>query len=531
MKSLWYDVIKPKKGGIVLTIMQRVQMRTFARFMNTYVTLPRGAAKTHGNILGENHEAIWYPRLFNSMSAETREQSAKIMKEKWNEVSVQYPALKDELLEKPAFSKDNAEFKWKSGSITNNLQNSHTVKGLRRHRLRVEESGRINDELFDDALKPVADTIRPTAGTGIKNPRELHSSIHFFTTTTFKNCSEHVRTNKMIKEMCQNKGSFVCGADWRLPVLFGMKQKSDIQKAKDNMNPVAFDMNYSMRWVGATDSALLNMQYAMDSRRINCASLEPVKGREYIISVDVAKSKDAKNNKTIMSVLGFERNKDNSVKRVYLEYIKLIKSSGTYTNQSLDLKRMYKIFNPKVIVVDAQSYGQGFIEACTKAEVDNYTNEITDKFATFNDEGEYGLDVVGRDAIPIIYALKSTAGAMETRIITNFQGWFESGRLSIPCDDKSIKYPKNIQNDPKLKLSVMEAHKNTSILIEEIANLKAEPQNNNTLKLKQITRGDKDRYSSLAYGLYYIQYFENKTVKKQKTSWESYFITGGSLSR
>jgi hypothetical protein len=204
--SMISDMIKPKKGGINLNIMQRVQLRAFARFLSIYVTLPRGTAKTHGNLLGEFHEDIFYPKLFNSMSAETREQSAKIMKEKWNEITSQYPALKEEILEKPQFSKDNAEIKWKNGSITNNLANSHTVKGLRRHRLRIEESARINNELFDDALKPVADTVRPTAGTGIKNPKETQSSIHFFTTTTFKNCSEHIRTNQMIREMCENKG-------------------------------------------------------------------------------------------------------------------------------------------------------------------------------------------------------------------------------------------------------------------------------------------------------------------------------------
>lgn len=247
--DLWYDVIRPKKGGITLNLMQRVQLRAFARFINEYVTLPRGTAKTHGNMLGEFHEAIFYPKLFNSMSAETREQSAKIMKEKWNEIISQFPALKNEILEKPQFSKDNAEIKWKNGSITNNLANSHTVKGLRRHRLRIEESARINNELFEDALKPVADTVRFTAGTGIKNPKETHSSVHFFTTTTFKNCSEHIRTNQMIKEMCENKGSFVCGADWRIAVQMGMKEKSAIQKAKNTMNPVAFDMNYGMRWV------------------------------------------------------------------------------------------------------------------------------------------------------------------------------------------------------------------------------------------------------------------------------------------
>lgn len=502
-------MIKPQKGGITLNLAQRVQLRCFSRFMNEYVTLPRGGAKTHGNILGEFHEAIWFPKLFNSMSAETREQSAKIMKEKWNEVLSQFPSLKDELLEKPSFSKDIAELKWKNGSVTNNLANSHTVKGLRRHRLRIEESARINAELFDDALKPVADTVRYTAGTGIQQPKELNSSIHFFTTTTFRNCSEHVRTNQMIKEMCECKGSFVFGADWRLPVQFGMKKRSSIEKEKKNMNPVAFDMNYGMRWVGASTDSLVNMQHVMDMRDIDCASLEPVKDREYAIGVDVAKSRDAKNNNTIMTVLGFTRNTDKTIKEIYMEYMIKVESSGTYAKQSIELKRLYKIFKPIAIVVDAQSYGQGFIEACSRAEIDPLTGKPTDKFATFNDEGEYGVSVVGYDAIPIIYALKSSH-TIETQIIVNFQGWVQSGRFHILRDNKSIQYPKEYEKSEKLRMAIDKAHFNVSCFVEEIANLKAEKLDNGKLKIKQMTRMvDKDRYSSTTYCLYYLNKFEN----------------------
>ncbi|MFA6809423.1 MAG: hypothetical protein WCR27_10585, partial [Eubacteriales bacterium] len=499
---------RPAKGGITLNVAQRVQLRVFSRFMNEYVTLPRGAAKTHGNMLGEFHEAIWFPKLYNSMSAETKEQSAKILKEKWNEILAQFPALKNELLDKPNFSKDTSELRWKNGSKTDNLANSHSVKGLRRHRLRIEESARVNNELFDDALKPVADTVRYTAGNGLQQPKELTSSIHFFSTTTFKNCSEHIRTNQMIKEMCECKGSFVFGADWRMPVQFGMKKKSSIEKEKKNMNPVAFNMNYGMLWVGASDDALVNMQTMMDIRTVNCASLEPIKGREYVIGVDVAKSKDAKNNNTIMVVLGFTRNKDNSIKNIYMEYMKKVTSGGTYTAQSLELKRIHKVFNPIAIVVDAQSYGQGFIEACTKAEVDPLTNKITEKFATFNDEGEYGQDIVGDDALPIIYALKSSH-AIETQIIVNFQGWIQSNKFHIPCDNNSIEFTKEVQKDEKMKMEIEKVHVNASNFIEEVANLKAEKLENGKLKIRQIVRADKDRYSATTYSLYYLNKFEN----------------------
>lgn len=503
------DVITPQKGGIKLNLGQRVLLRVFARFHGVYVTLPRGSAKTHGNMMGEFHEAIWYPRLQNSMSAETKDQSAKILKEKWNEIKAQFPALEEELLEKPSFQKDTAELKWKNGSKTDNLANSHSTKGLRRHRIRIEESARLNNELFDDALKPVADTIRYTVGEGIENPKELNNSIHFFTTTTFRGCDEHKRTNTMIDEMCKNMGSFVFGADWRMPVQFGMKKKSFIDKEMRTMNPVAFDMNYGMQWVGATEDALINMQLISDARTIECASLEPVKDREYIIAVDVAKSKDAKNNKTIFTVLGFTRNKDNTVADIFIEMMTSPPSSKTYEAQTIELKRLANVFNPNAIVVDAQSYGQGFIEACTNAYIDPYTGKSTDKYATMNEEGEYGLDVVGNDALPIIYSLKSTS-AIETKIIVNFMGQFQAGRVKLLCNEKAITFIKKYEKDMKKKATIEQAHINITRFTEEVANLKAKKLNNGKLTIEKVTRKlDKDRYSSITYGLYYIMQFEN----------------------
>jgi glutathione peroxidase-family protein len=246
----------------------------------------------------------------------------------------------------------------------------------------------------------------------------------------------------------------------------------------------------------------------MDIRTITCASLEPIKGREYIIGVDVAKSKNAKNNNTIMVVLGFTRHKDNSIKNIYMEYMKKVTSSGTYTAQSLELKRLYETFKPKAIVVDAQSYGQGFIEACSKAEIDPLTNKETVKFATFNEEGEYGVDIVGHDAIPIIYALKSSH-AIETQIIVNFQGWIQSNRFHIPCANNSIDFPKESHKDEKMKMEIETVHLNVSNFIEEVANLKAEKLDNGKLKIKMIVRADKDRYSATTYSLFYLNKFEN----------------------
>jgi ribonucleoside-diphosphate reductase alpha chain len=57
----------------------------------------------------------------------------------------------------------------------------------------------------------------------------------------------------------------------------------------------------------------------------------------------------------------------------------------------------------------------------------------------------------------------------------------------------------------------------TDVLIEEVANLKLEKLPSGKLTVKQQTkRIDKDKFSSLAYGLYYIKTFEDNIYREEE---------------
>lgn len=88
--------------------------------------------------------AIFYPDCNLSISAQTREASAKLIKEKHSEIVKFYPLIGNEIV-KVNFSKDTAEVFFTSGSKLDNLANTQSSKGLRRHRLNMEEAALIND--------------------------------------------------------------------------------------------------------------------------------------------------------------------------------------------------------------------------------------------------------------------------------------------------------------------------------------------------------------------------------------------------
>ena len=92
--------------------------------------------KTFCELLALYVTAILYPDCNLSMSAQTREASAKLIKEKHTEIKKFFPLIASEII-KENFSKDTAEIIFSSGSKIDNLANAQTSKGLRRHRLMI----------------------------------------------------------------------------------------------------------------------------------------------------------------------------------------------------------------------------------------------------------------------------------------------------------------------------------------------------------------------------------------------------------
>lgn len=195
--DLFLDLITPETGGIRLDLDQRVFIRAMGRFYKTYATFPRGYGKTFCELLVLYCVAILYPDCNLSMSAQTKESSAKLIKEKHNEIKKFYPLMANEIV-KENLSKDTAEILFTSGSKLDNLANTQSSKGLRRHRLYMEESALINNETYQDALEPIPNVPRRTIGKEAKiNPDELSGQIHFLTTAYFKN-SEYERSLQMV---------------------------------------------------------------------------------------------------------------------------------------------------------------------------------------------------------------------------------------------------------------------------------------------------------------------------------------------
>lgn len=506
--DLFLDLITPDKGGIRLDLDQRVFLRGMVRFLGVYGVFPRGYGKTFIEILALYLAALFYPDSNLSMSAQTKEAAVRLVEEKHKEIIKFYPLLANEII-KASFSKDTAEVIFTSGSTIGILANQQSSKGSRRHRLMMEESSLINDLLYQDVLEPIVNIPRRTIGAkSTINPEEMNGQMHFLTTAYFKN-SEYERCLKMLDDMAELKGKIVLGSDWTLACEYGRGEtKTQILDKKERLSPIFFATNYESRWVGNSDNCLVDINKLNELRVLPRAELKGDAKGEYHIGVDVARSTKSSNNQTSIAIGKVKRDKEDRVKTISIVNIINLPQGLSFTSQAIAVKRLKLLYKAKTITVDINGLGIGLLEELMKSHIDPVTGEDLIAYETINTEHESDE----AETEKCVFGL--TAQGINTDIIVNFMSMVDSKKLQLL--DK-IDQNKVEANNDYLSNNTL-AFVQTDFFIEEVANLSLKTLNGGKLTVERNTKGiDKDRYSAVAYLLYYIKTYEDK-AKPKKTA-------------
>lgn len=508
--DLFLDLLKPETGGINLHFDQRVFLRCILRFFSIYGVFPRGWSKTWGEVISMFIIAILYPGITMSLTAQTKANAAELLKDKYDEITRQFPLLKNEMY-KPRVAKDDFELTFVNGSRIDVLANAQTSKGQRRNRIQIEESALLDAEVFDDALKPIVEIGRTTKGKlGIIDPLELNQQINFFTTSGFRGSDEWVRSVQMYRDMLDCKGEIVLGAGWMLACWMGRGSRKDqILKKKRDMTSVSFARNYEEKWVGAVDNQLVDIKSLLKIRTLTDPVYNNADGkREIILGVDVARSANTNNNKTIISVLELHHANNGLIRQMDLINMYLVTNQLNFTVQACLVKQIQQQYKAKVIVVDTNGLGKGLLDELLKPNVDIQTGDTYPAWDTIN--GEIKSDY--KDAIELVFALNSqerdikTGGRINNSVIVNFIACVEGQKIRLLEERRDNEFDiTDIQECLKFA-----PYEQTNALVEEIANLKIKHLTNGEVTVERVlNKIDKDRYSSLAYALWWAMTFDN----------------------
>lgn len=537
--DLFVDFMKGPDNNFNLFFYQRVFMRAAMRHKYVYAVFPRAYSKSFLAVMILMIRCILYPRCKLFVTSGGKEQAAGIMKEKVKEICTLIPAFEREIdwgRGKSLEGKDYCKYVFKNGSYFDNIAARESSRGKRRHGGLIEECVGVDGTILSEVILPTMNISRMCMDGTTQPDETLNKSQIYVTTAGWKNTFPYEKLIQLlIWQIVQPGKAMIMGGTYRIPILMKLLDKNFIKDLKmdGTFNESSFDREYESKWSGTVEDAFFSSEVFDRNRILNQpeyeASGRSSKAAYYILAADVGR----KGCDTVVCVFKVTPQPQGSAIKSLVNIYTL--TDEHFEDQAIKLKSLYYKYNARRIVIDANGLGVGLVDFMVKPQVNPDTLEVMPDFGVYGGTQEdaaqeykkYRTNSTEQDAL---YLIKASA-PINTEAHTIARSNLSSGKVKFLIDERVAKQKllntKVGQNmKPEERANYLKPFTLTSILKEEMMNLREENEGVNII-LKQANRGiRKDKFSAFEYGLYYIkQEEESKKKRKKFNASEWYFVT------
>ena len=526
--DLFIDFMAGPDGGpqhFHLFFYQRIFLRAAMRHKYIYAVFPRAYSKSFLSMMVLMCRAILYPRCKLFITSGGKEQAAGIVKEKVQEICTLIPAFNKEIdwrRGQTLEGKDYVKYVFKNGSYFDNIAARESSRGKRRHGGLIEECVGVDGDILSQVIIPTMNISRMCMDGTTHDEETLNKSQIYITTAGYKNTFPYDKLIQLLVwEIIKPQQSIIMGGTWRIPVLIGLQSKSFIQDLKQDgtFNESSFDREYESKWSGTVEDAFFNAEIFDRNRILNQPEYE-ASGRSsklayYILAADIGR----KGCDSVICVFKVTPQSQGGATKSLVNIYTL--SDEHFEDQSIKLKKLYYKYNARQIVIDGNGMGIGLIDYMVKSQTDPDTNETYPDFGVSNDEeGYYKKYKTSVTELDAMYILKANA-PINTEAHAIARSQLSSGKVKFLIDERIAKNKLMATKvgqsmKPEQRAEYLKPFTLTSILKEEMMNLREETEGVNII-LKQANRGiRKDKFSAFEYGLYYLKLDEDKKKKRKK---------------
>ena len=504
---------------------QRVFLRVAMRHQYVYAVFPRAYSKSFLSMMILMIRCILYPKCKLFVTSGGKEQAAGIMKEKVQEICNLIPAMKKEIdwtrgvtLE----GKDYAKYVFKNGSYFDNIAARESSRGKRRHGGLIEECVGVDGTILSEVIIPTMNISRMCMDGSTHPEEQLNKSQIYITTAGWKNTFPYDKLIQLLVwQIVRPEKSMIIGGTYRIPVLVKLLDKNFIRDLKmdGTFNESSFDREYESKWSGTVTDAFFKTEIFDRNRILKQPEYESsgrsAKSSFYILSVDVGR----KGCDTVVCVFKCSPQPQGASIKSLVNIYTI--NNEHFEDQAIELKKLFYKYKARRLVIDGNGLGIGLIDYMVKPQINPDTNEVYPDFGVYNDDdGEYKKYRTKSCEQDALYIIKATA-PINTEAHANAQSQLSSGKVKMLIDERVAKVKlmgtKVGQNmKPEERAEYLKPFTLTSILKEEMLNLREETEGINII-LKQANKGiKKDKFSAFEYGLYYIKHEEDNKKRKKK---------------
>ena len=523
-----------KDGELKFYFYQRVFLREAMRHQYLYAVFPRAYSKSFLSVMVLMIKCILYPRCKLFVTSGGKEQAAGIVKEKVQEICTLVPAFKREIDWSRGVTlegKDYCKYVFKNGSYFDNIAARESSRGKRRHGGLIEECVGVDGTILSEVIIPTMNVSRMCMDGSVHPEEQLNKSQIYVTTAGWKNTFPYDKLIQLLVwQIVKPEKSIVMGGTYRIPVLVKLLDKNFIRDLKmdGTFNESSFDREYESKWSGTVEDAFFNAEIFDRSRQLNQPEYE-ASGRSsklahYVLAVDVG----SKGCDSVVCVFKVTPQTQGAAIKTLVNIYTL--TDEHFEDQAIKLKKLFYKYKAQRLVIDGNGMGIGLVDYMVKSQIDPDSGDVLPDFGVYNDEEQYYKKYkTNNTELDAMYIIKANA-PINTEAHANARAQLASGKVKFLIDERvaknkllATKVGQNMK--PEERANYLKPFNLTSILKEEMMNLREENEGVNII-LKQANKGiRKDKFSAFEYGLYYIKLEEDKKKKKKRFNakdWQFY---------
>ena len=514
---------------------QRVFLRSVMRYQYVYAVFPRAYSKSFLSVMALMIRCILYPGVHLFVTSGGKEQGASILHDKVHEICSLIPTFKREIdwgRGKTQEGKDSVRYVFKNGSELDNLAAKETTRGQRRHGGLMEECVGIDDKILREVIIPVMAIPRRAKDGTVHEEEAVNKSQIYITTAGYKGTYPYDRLiGLLVRMVTQPERCMVLGGTWRTPVAVGLQSKTFItdQKNEGTYNEASFEREYESKWSGTVEDAFFNGEFFDRNRKIQKPEYEH-SGKSsaqsyYVLAVDVGR----KGCDSVVCVFKVTPQAQGPAIKSLVNIYTM--SDEHFEDQAIKLKKLYYKYKAKTIVLDANGLGIGLVDYMIKSQTDEVGDFYPD-FGVANDEEMYYKKYrTANTEYDALYLIKANA-PINSEAHANVRTQIQAGKVKFLIDEKlarekllGTKLGQAMK--PEERAEYLKPFNYTSILKEEMLNLREENEGLNIILKRANKSIQKDKFSAFEYGLYYIKQEEDSKKKKKFNVKDFMFMSPG----
>jgi hypothetical protein len=524
--DIFVDMLTPPQSNFRLFFYQRIFLRAAMRHRYCYATFTRAFSKSFLSILLLVIRCVLFPGAKLFIASAGKEQAANIAKEKIEEIIELLPPLNNEIdwrAGKTQFAKDYVRVQFKNGSRLDIVAIRESTRGGRRHGGLIEEVILVDGDKLNSVILPLMNVSRRAANGYVDPDETLNKSQIYVTTAGFKDSFAYQKQLQLLLwQIIRPGSSFIFGGTWRIPVQHNLLDRNFVRDMRQDgtFNDAAFEREYESIWSGTMEDAFFNADQFDKYRVLAQPETEHVNkgstGFYYIFGVDVGRQ----GSQTVIMIFKVNPQPQGVAFKSLVNIFTI--ESEHFEDQSIFIKNLFYKYMPKAIAIDANGLGAGLVDYLVTSNTDKRTKEILPPFGVINDErGDYRKYYANEVATEynLLYLIKANAD-INNEAHVNVVTQISSGKVRFLIDERTAKnklmgtkYGKEML--PEVRQDYLRPFVLTSILKEEMMNLREKRDGKNVVLEKANNRISKDKFSAFEYGLYYIKILEDHDKKKK----------------